>query len=316
MPEAEPTVNGSFSKELWGLQTIIDQTSLGEFKECPRKYYYRIIMGWVPRTQSPHLMFGHLMHSGCEKYEHAKAQGQDHQSSVRAAVRHVLSSGWDSENREKNRYTLVRTLVWYLDSFGEKDKLETIILANHKPAVELTFSFNPKDFETGQELKALTGEHIHFAGHLDRMVMYQDEPFVCDRKTTRGTLGPTYFMQYTPDNQFSMYALGAKFAYDVRVKGVICDAAQVKVTFSKFERGIIYRTEAQLREWYHDAVFWVNLMGQMAEQKRWPQNDKACHYYGGCPYRAVCGRTSPAREAWLELDYVKSTWDPSQPRGE
>jgi CRISPR/Cas system-associated exonuclease Cas4 (RecB family) len=314
---SEPFVNQSFSKELPGLQLVVDQTSLGEFKECPRKYYYRVIEGWTPRVQSPHLMFGSLMHSSCEKYAYAKTQGMTHQQALRVAVRHILSARWNSEHKEKNLRSLLRSVVWYLDSFGEKDRLQTITLANGKPAVELSFRYNPIDFETGEPLTALTGEPIEFSGHLDRMVTLEGESFFCDLKTTGNTLGPNYFLQYTPDNQFSMYALAGRIAFGVNVTGVICDAVQVKITLSRFERQIVYRTEAQLREWYNDTVFWLDLMGKMAEQKRWPQNDKACHMYGGCPYRAVCSRSpGVARQNWLQLDYVHRYWDPSIPRGE
>lgn len=316
--------NRSFSTELPGLQLIVDQTSIGLFKECPRKYYYRMIEGWIPRHSNPHLIFGTLMHEGCEKYELAKAEGKDHQQALRAAVRYVmeqtwdkaLGRPWDSGHKEKNRYTLIRTLVWYLDSFGQNDKLETLMLKNGKPAVELTFQFNPHDFETGDELVAVTGEQIQFAGHIDRMVRFEGVEFVSDRKTTGGQLGSSYFAQYTPNNQFSMYALAGRWHYDLNIEGVICDVAQVKVTFSKFERQTVYRTIPQLREWYADTKYWLALMGASAERNRWPQNDTACHHYGGCPYRPVCARTPSARDTWLNLDYTQSQWDPSVARGE
>lgn len=316
--------NGAFSKQIPGLQLVVDQTSIGLFKECPRKYYYRMIEGWVPRYQNVHLIFGTLIHEGCEKYELAKAAGADHQQALRIAVKYVMNATWDyatgkpwnSEHKEKNRYTLVRTLVWYLDTYGERDRMVTVILNNGKPAIELTFQFNPHDFETGEPLTALTGEEIQFAGHLDRMVDFEGGRYVSDRKTTQSNLGSAYFAQYTPNNQFSMYALAGRWYYDIDVEGVVCDVAQVKITFTRFERQTIYRTLPQLREWYADTKYWLALMGASAERNRWPQNDTACHHYGGCPYRPVCSRTPSARDTWLKLDYVQSQWDPSVARGD
>lgn len=316
--------NGSFSTQLQGLQLVVDQSSLGLFKKCPRKYYYRMVEGWVPRRPNFHLQFGTWMHESCEKYELAKAAGADHQQALRIAVRYAmtvtwdkaLGKPWDSGDKDKNRYTLVRTIVWYLDSFGENDRLKTIILSNGKPAIELTFQFNPHDFETGEPLIALTGEEIQFAGHIDRMVIQDETIFVSDRKTTGKNLSQSYYAQYTPDNQFSMYALAGRWNWDIDIKGVVCDAMQIKEHYSKFDRQTIYRSLPQLREWYADARYWLTLMGISAERDRWPQNDTACHEFGGCPYRAVCGKDPAARESWMKLDYAKSPWDPSVARGE
>lgn len=318
---APPSANGSFSTQLPGLQLVVDQTSLGLFKECPRKYFYRMICGWTPRTASIHLSFGTWFHKACETYERAKALGAPHDVALRAAVRYALGATWDrslgkpwnSDHKDKHRLSLIRTIVWYLDTWGENEGAKAIILANGKPAVELTFLYCPRDPETGDELISLTGEPIHFAGHLDSIVELQEAKFISDRKTTSRRLGPGYFAAYTPDNQFSMYTHAGKFAFLTDVAGVICDAIQVSNAYSRFERQIIYRTEDQLREWFADTKFWLQLMGRMAETNRWPQNDKSCY---NCPFRPVCARTPAAREKWLEADYVRETWDPSIARGE
>jgi hypothetical protein len=78
--------NSSFSAQVPGLQVAIDSTSIGEFKLCPRRYYYSIIKGYQPRTESVHLTFGLLMHASVERYAHARTRGDDHQSSLQAAV--------------------------------------------------------------------------------------------------------------------------------------------------------------------------------------------------------------------------------------
>lgn len=314
-------INRSFSTQLPTLQLVVDQTSLGLFKECPRKYYYRMIEGWVSRSSNVHLSFGGWFHGACDKYERAKAKGANHQEALRVAIRYAMAATWNaelqkpwnSENKDKNRYTLIRTIVWYLDSFGQSSMGKTIILANGEPAVELTFKYTPRDPENGDELTAITGEPMFFSGHLDLMLEMQEAPFISDKKTTSRRLGPQYFAAYTPDNQFSMYTHAGKFAFLVPVAGVICDAAQVAATYSRFERQIIYRTDAHIREWYADTKFWLSLMGRMAEQNRWPQNDKSCF---NCGYRPVCARTPAARQKWLETDFVQEIWDPTVARGE
>jgi len=310
--------NTSFSKQVPGLQLAIDSTSLGEFKTCPRKYYYSIILGLQPRAESVHLTFGLLIHASVERYAHKRAEGQDHEQALRFALRWLLSETWNktlsrpwiSDHPAKNRLTAVRTLVWYLDQYGDNDSLEYVVLPNGKPAVELTFSF-----DSGISTIS-TGETITFSGHLDRVAMLNDEPYIVDIKTTTSALGPNFFAGFSPDNQFSMYTLAAQVAFATPVKGVIVDGAQVGATFARFERSLILRDASTMREWIDGTQFWLRRMEESAVTQSWPMNDKACGNYGGCPFRPICSRPPGARDAWLKSDYKKRLWDPLQRRGD
>lgn len=311
-PPPEPPVNTSFSTQLPTLQLAIDSTSLGEYKICPRKYYYRLICGWVPRTQSVHLQFGLYLHQARETYERSKSAGADHQTALRAAIRRALSDTWDrtterpwwSGHPTKNRLSLIRTIVWYLDQFGLNDTLQTITLSNGQPAVELTFNFD-------SGLTACTGESFTLCGHIDRLVQFNAESYVSDIKTASMALGQSYFAQYSPDNQVSLYSVAGQIAFHTPISGVIIDGIQIGATFSRFERQIIPRTPHQLEEWLSDTAQWLKQMQYSAVTSYWPMNDKACHHYGGCPYRGVCSRPPYARQKWLETDYTKQIWDPS-----
>ena len=46
---------------------------------------------------------------------------------------------WQSDHNTKTRENLIRTIVWYIDQFGEDDSCQTVILSNGKPAVEHSF---------------------------------------------------------------------------------------------------------------------------------------------------------------------------------
>jgi len=91
---------------------------------------------------------------------------------------------------------------------------------------------------------------------------------------------------------------------------------QVAVGFTRSLRGLVLRSEAQLNEWIADAKRWISAMHQSAEEDHWPQNDKACHHYGGCPYRDVCARSPGARSLPLGQDFTRRVWDPTVARGD
>jgi hypothetical protein len=131
-----------------------------------------------------------------------------------------------------------------------------------------------------------------------------------DKKTTRYQLDENYFNQYSPHNQVSEYSLAGAIMFDVPIKGVIIDAVQLGVTFSRFQRSQITRTPAQLEEWMADSIVHIRQNEEYVRQNHWPQNDTACDMYGGCPYRAICSSSPELRQRHLDALYHKRKWDP------
>lgn len=306
----------SFSPQLPSLQLAWDSTSIGELKTCPRKYEYNIIRGIVPSDTAVDLAFGTYYHSTIEHYHRSRATGASHEAALRVALRHALCQTWNvelgrpwsSDSKYKNRWTLIRSIVWYLDKFQD-DPLETIILSDGKPAVELSWSF-AIDFAS-----SLTGEQFGLCGHMDRLVTFMGTTWVNDYKSTRSTLSEDFFDRYSPDNQVSQYTYAGGIIYAQKISGVIIDAVQVQIEGSKFMRAPINRTEAQLEEWRTDLEkWWLPAAERYAEANYWPQNDKSCNLYGGCPYRRVCSKSPSVREDWLKAAYTQRIWDPLQIR--
>lgn len=308
--------NTAFSLSTPGLQIAWDSTSLGALKECPRKYQYSIMLAKAPRETSVHLAFGLHYHAALEWYDHQRAQGASHSDAYLSTIRRALQLTWNralgrpwlSDDKYKNRLTLVRSIAWYLDQFAV-DALQTVILSNGKPAVELSFQLN-------LETSAPSGEPYLLCGHIDRLVLSGSTPFVLDRKTTKTTITPDFFDKYSPDNQFSTYSFAAKIIYQTPAKGLIVDAAQIAVGFTRFQRGIVNRTEEQLNDWFTDTITWLRLAEGFAQAQYWPQNDKSCGNYGGCPFRSVCSKGPSTRDLWLERDFQTRVWNPLIARGD
>lgn len=315
---SERLPNASFSQSLPALQLFWDSTSLGVLKECPRKYQLSIVEGWEPKgARNVHLEFGIWMHSGRERYYHERAKGAEHEQALHAALFFVLNATWNrvlkrpwaSDDPIKNRFTLIRSLCWYLDKWQE-DPMQTLILANGSPAVELSFRY-PAGFTT-----AATGEAIMLCGHLDRVGQLGGQTWLSDLKTTKHTIkgfsSAEYFAQFSPDNQMSLYDLAGKVVYSLPVAGLMVDAVQVAATFSRFHRSPISRNDAQREEWFRAFQVYVSQAENYAQADFWPMNDKACFR---CHFRPICSRPPSARQMWLESDYHRRSWDPSVPRG-
>jgi hypothetical protein len=207
---------------------------------------------------------------------------------VKAALSWTWADGlpWDSGHPSKTRETLIRSIIWYLDQFRD-DPAKTVVLANGKPAVELSFRMelewgpraaqvpDPLDGNEDGHLGTHTEQPYILCGHLDRVVEFNSQTFGMDRKTTGSALTPYYFDNFSPDNQMSIYTIVTKVQFGVPISGMIIDAAQIAVGFTRFQRGFTYRTDAILEEWLQDFRHWTALAEGFAEAGHWPMNDRA-----------------------------------------
>jgi hypothetical protein len=345
MTDAEPTLDeayltpaGAPSPFLPGtqIQYAWDSTSLGLIKACPRLYQYTIIDGWQPPGESIHLRFGIEYHAALEHFDRLIASGADRPSALRGMLQQALlsTSDWNPDRetkagKYKNRDSLAQLLVDYIDHF-DPDPARTYIKSDGSPAVELSFRFE-LDFgpswtraefipELGREAELTDSPQPYLlSGHLDRVVEFNSQLFVMDRKTTTTTLGGYYFSQYEPHNQMTLYTLAGKIMLEAPIRGVIIDAAQIKLEDpNAFARGFTYRTEAQLQEWLGDLSSTLSLAEHYATTNYWPMNDTACDRFGGCRFRSICAKDPHVRGAFLKSEFTKlepeDRWNPLKSR--
>ena len=276
---------------------------------------------WSGQGESIHLRWGILYHEALENFEHSRFLGLDHDNALIATVRALLILTWngdkpwraakdlapDDKTSLKSRENLVRTVVWYISKFRNDPARTRMHPVSGRPMTELHFQF---EIGKGYDIRY----PYTLCGYLDRIVDFQDQPFVMDRKSTTSTLGSYYFDQYEPDNQMSLYTIASQVAFHTPVKGVIIDAAQIAVGFSRFVRAFVFKTPDHIDEWMKDLHIWLRQAEQYAEAGYWPQNDKSCHKYGGCPFRGICSKSPQVRDKFLESNFERREWNPLVPR--
>jgi hypothetical protein len=327
------------------VQVAWDSTSLGYFKVCPRLYQYTMLDGYAPRGESIHLRFGLEYHAALEQYDRLIASGTPTEDAVRTVVADLYqrTAEWNPDpttkaGRYKNRETLTSLVVDYLDHFAD-DPAETYIKSDGTPAVELSFRFElewgPESGQThgsseldedaakliamGVDPGPTMGQPYLLCGHLDRVVSFNDQLLVMDRKTTTMTLGGYYFAQYEPHNQMSLYTLAGKVIMNAPIRGVIIDAAQILLEKpNAFARGFTYRTPDQLEEWLEDLRVTLSFAEACAQTNHFPMNDTSCDKFGGCRFRGICSKSPSVRERFLAADFDKleegAKWNPMRSR--
>ena len=292
------------------IQYAWDSTSFGWLLDCPRKYQLHQIEGWDTKEHALDLYFGIMYGKGLEYYDRLRADGMNHEDSVIFVVRMLLTetfsyTGWIEGNNNKTRETLIRSVIWYLEEFKD-DPFQTWIMHDGKPAVELSFRH-----ELDYTPKGIPEQPYMLCGHLDRVVNFSGGLYVTDRKTTKSTIGSDYFARFDLDNQMSLYTIAANIVFRAPVRGVVIDGAQIAVGFTRFARGLTYRTPDQSAEWFKDTKIYLRQAEEYARANYWPMNLKSCFL---CPFKRVCSKDPAVRDAMLESDFVRRTWNPLQIR--
>ncbi len=206
------------------------------------------------------------------------------------------------EDEAKNRLSLIRSIVWYFDTYQNTD-YPTYIRADGKPAVELHFRF--------PVMATTSGEMIEFTGHLDRLIQAPDGLYIDDFKTSGTQLTEMFFSKFRPDNQMSFYTFAGQVMLSTPIKGILIDGIQVLKGGVAFARSLIHRTTEEIQTFLDDALYWIGFAHDCAASCHFPANDKSCHNYGKCPYRDLCIATETQRELLLKSDFKREPWDPT-----
>jgi len=326
------------------IQFAWDSTSIGMLKTCPRLYQYTMLDGWGSRDESIHLRFGIEFHSAMESFDRHRAEGRHHEDALAHVVHETLSRivDWDPDvttraGNYKNPRTLLALIIDHCD-FYRADAAKTYVLKDGTPAVELSFRFEldwgPTSYQKGPPgsisfkpgavnyadgVEEPSGQPYLLCGHIDRVVSFADELYALDYKTTITTPGQYYFAQYSPNNQMTLYTLASKIIMSAPIKGVMIEAAQIKLEEPNvFQRGFAFRTQDQLEEWLADLRFWLGQAEAFANANYWPMNDTSCDKFGGCRFREVCAKSPSVREQFLKGRFDKlepeERWNPLKAR--
>lgn len=217
------------------------------------------------------------------------------------------ASNWVPVNPAKDRYALIRAVVWYCEEQPEDMALglAPINLPNGQPAVELPFRL-PMPWKTP------SGEPYILAGYLDSIVRFGDELFIADDKTTKHMLNKGFWDGFSPHVQVDTYDLAGSIMFpDLPIKGVIIEGTQLLVGGARFGKHPIYHNEAQREEYFAELEGVIREAEKYAEAGHWPMRRSSCTI---CGFKKICSKSPQVREQYLAADFKKKHWNPLQER--
>lgn len=240
--------------------------------------------------------WGSVMHAGLDEYDRAKALqpvGVGSLLPLRAGIQAMVATGFNAaEENARTLGTAIRALVWYDDQY--KDEIyKTSILPNGEPAIEVRFEL------------PIPGTDYRFSGRMDRIVNVGEETFIMEHKTTITTLGSYFFDRYHPSFQTGAYCWAARELFGQPASGVIIDAIQTAVGFTRCARQTVTLSPSQLDEWFDAVRYQIDAVERARESGKWQPNFAACNNYGGCDYRSIDALPPEFRSALIESEFTK-----------
>ncbi len=214
---------------------------------------------------------------------------------------------WLPDNPVKDRYQLARLIVWYAEEVKEGNlqplSWQEIENGPHRALVEVPWTL---------PLFVDGGKTYYLCGWFDAIKSLGGvaaEAFITDYKTTKHTLGPSFFKPFAPDIQINIYDLaGASLLRDaLPYRGVAVEGIQTLQGGVRFAFQTFHKTDEQRRELVKELTTWLKQAIEYARAGYWPQNRASCYL---CQFKEVCSAPRADHPNLLAQKFHRTRWNP------
>lgn len=304
-----------------------DNTMLGDYKKCPRYFYFRHVRGWTPSGIAMPLIFGLAWHAAMDViWRGYKKMNKDELVSVAMAA---FEDVWIEEGCKpikelglqdlemlgaRTPYTAQEMLHGYLNKRSYILESSRLIAAESPFAVPI---YPDRD-------------DIFYIGRRDKKIETDTGDLVIlEHKTTseykvEGGFKEQYIQSWWPNSQCEGYLYAGRMEDGDKVRSVWVDAALVhKKVHDAFRFIPISATFSTLDNWLWEARDWINrvesekqrLAGQPADRTvmgAFPRNTDQCSgKYGLCTYQSLCrSYHNPEQVTEAPAGFQEKFWEP------
>lgn len=272
-----------------------DSTAVKTWKECPRKYFYRMALGRTKPEGEWASVFawGTAIHKFLEVL-YSTGQLQLAMTEGLKLWKPVTKDKFDFQTKERLLKNFAKLYEMYVQE-TEKKNIEVL-------GIEQAFNIRAPD-----------GEVI--GGRFDQIIKWNGRIALRDWKTTSKMV--QYWKKGLDPNDQAIryvYALSSlhfgqdSFGYPNKViDGVMFVAIQnMKSVEAKIEPVMISKNLTQVKKWIDDQLHVHKMMKLCQEEDVWPMHETNC---GFCDYQLVCTQPNEsAMEYMLKSQYVLSPW--------
>ncbi len=296
---------------------LMDSSAVTEYQVCPRKYFYRYVLGYAPIKKPIYFAWGTSVHLFREKVEtlYLANKDEDLQKIVAEGIQYALEFAnkefplanilpkFDWMTPARLLRALLVSAQWWIN---EKQKGAIKVIA-----IELPWKVIIKNPHEETE--------FIIAGRFDNVIEWSRKVWGRDFKTTT-EFGGYYINTLSPNDQFTRYTYAQnKLAgwneedpNDLpQVGGQLIEVLfGNKTTEPKIEVFPTQRTRSELLTWKKEQIQIHRLMNVNRKDDIWPMNTKSCKF---CEYRKVCeGSNETSQMNTLKHNYKIEKWDPTK----
>lgn len=287
----------------------IDSSALSAFKVCPRKYFYRYVLGFTEADTKIYFTFGTAYHKYREVIEQHFAGGNDyiacHVAGITAANK-IWGNTPDPQGGNHRHLTsrrLSETLDYTFKHWKKEKEAKQIVVLH----TEMAFNVE------------IEGTGIFTSGRCDQVIDFAGALWGRDFKTTKDKW-EYYQRNLSPSDQFTRYTYAESVLHGKPVKGQLVEVmfnAPEPVKGGKAETygpaiyaKFVHVPTTRIDEWKNDQRYWDAALAGCREQDLYPMNETACKY---CEFRQVCEEpTDTGKLIQLTRNYKHEVWDNSK----
>jgi len=309
----------SFSKQ----SRYLDNTMISTYKECPRKYLMRHVLGWTidgGGLKPPALVFGSSWHAGMDEMWGA-GKNESIENRVDLAMEGFRKQ-WEEDN-----YTFELSMEQQ-DDLGARTP---------GTAHEMFYSYSTQRDRMIRECTVLGIEQpmampfpglddTWYVGKLDKVVDYAGGIHVLEHKTTtlyriKGNFDNDYLESWNSASQVKGYQMMGSIHYP-KLQDVWVDCSLVhKKVHDAFKFVPVAHEWSLLQEWITDTKRWiVAIQDETKEYEKYGnleagtfrRNEDNCYgKYSKCPFLNICSTCSdPTKLGEVPAGYVEERWEP------
>lgn len=287
---------------------VFDSTAVMKYKECPRKYFFRLVLGYDSKTTQPYFAWGTAYHKFREELEiqFRKLFGDEQPAGEYKGIEQCFPEAY---KRGMAHWAAagVEPAIGTKFDFMTTERLET--------SFKIAFQHWKKEknakrhivLETEQSFIIALPDGTPIAGRADQIIRYNGKVWGRDFKTTSKT-GPFYERTLHPNDQFTRYTYAESQLCGERVQGQI-----VEVLYNSKREGpkiltfTTSRNDWDINNWLRDHKFWMDMIHKSREEDHYPANEKSCAF---CEYHSVCTQPGESSMKHQLQSYFKfSPWD-------
>lgn len=289
-----------------------DNSMLGSYKDCPRKYYLRHVRNWRGQGIAMPLVFGLCWHEAMDVVW-TQAKNLPPEDLLEAAFLQ-FSRMWAEQGAIPYQEMTIETLEMLSPRTPliAKEMLKSYIQHHARILREAELLAPEQPFAV--PLPGL--EQRWYIGRIDKVITYNGQTLAIEHKTTTeykkdGGFKTTYIEGWFSDSQVKGYEFGGGLFFP-NLRQVWVDAALVHKSVRAFRFIPVAHQFPLLEEWIRDTRTWITRLEADLAAGYFAKNEGSCMgKYGPCSFLDIC-RTihDPAALSTPPEGYVEEKWEP------